>query len=60
MHENLNISVNSKPISKTLQAVNQKLNWFLLAKPVKNKKSHATLPLIAVRTELLTAKNVSS
>jgi hypothetical protein len=45
MHENPSISAKLKPKSKTLEVVYQKLRWALLAKPVENKKYHASEPL---------------
>ncbi len=36
--------------TKNISGGESGLNWFLLVKPVKNKKSHANLPLIAVQS----------
>ncbi len=48
MYENLNISASSKQISKIFQDVYQEPRWVRLAKSLKTKKSHASVPLTYV------------
>jgi hypothetical protein len=45
MHEKLNILANSKLKSKIFQDVYQEPGWVCLAKSLKTKKSHASVPL---------------
>jgi hypothetical protein len=45
MHEQSNISVNLKPKTKIFLDVYQEPSWDCLAKSLKTKKSHASVPL---------------
>jgi hypothetical protein len=56
MHKNFNISANSKLKSKTHLVVNQEIRGVIVAKPVKNKKSHESEPLtrLFVETTIIT------